>query len=381
MADEPQPLFVMMLCRHGAEAAIKQAFAQTLPEARFAYSRPGFLTFRIAENADDAPVFEPPSPLIRAWAYSAGKATAASEAERAAEVWRIAADYAVDAVHVFARDSGPTGDNGFEPGHDPQVPGAIAALKAANPAPAEEHADADQAADEESADNEAGDETSRVIRFGPARRDQVVLDVCLVEPDQWWIGVHEARRRAEMWPGGIPRLSPPADVVSRAWLKMREAIAWSGFPLTRGARVIDVGSAPGGASQALLDRGCQVIGIDPALPAEVVAEHERYTHLRGRARSVPRKPLRKCKWLVCDMNTAPVTTLDVVEDLAANDDIRIRGMLLTMKLASYELLADLPEWLTRMRGWGFNRVYARQLAYNRQEICIAASKRPFGKQR
>ena len=68
-------------------------------------------------------------------------------------------------------------------------------------------------------------------------------------------------------------LELPQDAVSRAWLKMEEALRWSQLPIPRGARVADIGSAPGGASQALLAHGLLVTGIDPAEMAPSVLKN------------------------------------------------------------------------------------------------------------
>ena len=41
-----------------------------------------------------------------------------------------------------------------------------------------------------------------------------------------------------------------------------------------------------------------------------------------------------------------------------------------------ELAAEIPDWLKRIRAWGYPDVRARQLAHNRQEICVAAFRPP-----
>ena len=71
-------------------------------------------------------------------------------------------------------------------------------------------------------------------------------------------------RRAACWVGGVPRIAPPEEMVSRAYLKMAEALEWSAIPLARGEVCVELGCSPGGAAQALLERGLFVIGIDPA---------------------------------------------------------------------------------------------------------------------
>ena len=57
--------------------------------------------------------------------------------------------------------------------------------------------------------------------------------------------------------------------------------------------------------------------------------------------------------------------------------VSVRGLLLTLKLTTWSLAAKLPEWVLRVRGWGYNIVRARQLVHNRQEVCVAALMKPF----
>jgi 23S rRNA (cytidine2498-2'-O)-methyltransferase len=174
----------------------------------------------------------------------------------------------------------------------------------------------------------------------------------------------------------MPLVLPP-DAVSRAWLKMEEALRWSQLPILPGARVAEIGSAPGGASQALLARGFVVTGIDPAEMAPAVLSHPRFTHIRRRSTQVRRRDFRKIRWLTADMNVAPNYTLDAVEAIATHPEVNIRGLLLTLKLPDWGLADGVPQWLNRVRSWGYNMVWARQLQHNRREICIAALQKPF----
>jgi 23S rRNA (cytidine2498-2'-O)-methyltransferase len=153
---------------------------------------------------------------------------------------------------------------------------------------------------------------------------------------------------------------------------MAEALAWSSLPMARGERIVELGSAPGGASQALLDAGLEVIGVDPAKMDEAVLAHPRFTHVRSRTLETSRKIFRQVQWLAADMNVAPQYTLDAVEAVVAHPGIHIRGMLVTLKLPYWQLADELPAYVERVRGWGYKDVRLRQLAFNRQEICLAA---------
>jgi 23S rRNA (cytidine2498-2'-O)-methyltransferase len=92
---------------------------------------------------------------------------------------------------------------------------------------------------------------------------------------------------------------------------------------------------------------------------------------------VRRRDFRKIRWLTADMNVAPRYTLDVVEEIVAHPQINIRGMLLTLKLFQWEMAQEVPQYVARIRAWGYNFVNIRQLQYNRQEICVAALQKPF----
>jgi 23S rRNA (cytidine2498-2'-O)-methyltransferase len=172
-------------------------------------------------------------------------------------------------------------------------------------------------------------------------------------------------------------LELPADAVSRAWLKMEEALRWSQLPIPKGARCAEIGSAPGGASQALLGRGYSVIGIDPAEMHPAVLAHPQFRHIRRRAPQVPRREFRKIRWLTADMNVAPNYTLDAVEAIVTHPEVNVRGLLLTLKLPQWGLADHVPDYLARIRSWGYNVAHARQLQHNRREFCVSALQRPF----
>jgi 23S rRNA (cytidine2498-2'-O)-methyltransferase len=155
---------------------------------------------------------------------------------------------------------------------------------------------------------------------------------------------------------------------------MEEALRWSQLPMQSGQRCAEIGAAPGGASQVLLARGLKVIGIDPAEMHSTVLTHPHFVHVRKRGADVRRREFRNVRWLTVDMNVAPNYTLDTVEEIVTHPEVNIRGMLLTLKLLDWGLAEEIPEYLFRIRTWGYKDIRARQLQFNRQEICVAAHK-------
>ena len=75
--------------------------------------------------------------------------------------------------------------------------------------------------------------------------------------------------------------------------------------------------------------------MDPLL-----LEHPRFEHWRSKSSGVRRKLYSKFRWLAADANVAPNYTLDCVEDIVTYKTSHIAGLLLTLKLSSYDLAAQ-----------------------------------------
>jgi len=356
MADHPRFLFVT--CQIGAERAVKAELARRWPEFRFAYSRPGFLTFKLPDHHRLSARFDLESVFARAYGFSLGKVLGTSLDELACGVWKVYGDRPFARIHVWRRDWLEPGERDFEPSITPAATEATEAIRAQCPR------------------GEAlGPDT--IDPAVPAPSGRLVLDCIMVDPHEWWVGYHRVGSVAGQWPGGIPPLQLPPDAVGRAWLKMEEALQWSQLPVQPGGRWAELGSAPGGSSQSLLDRGMIVTGIDPGEMDARVLAHPHFTHLRGRAAQIRRREFRKVRWIAADMNVAPGYALDAVEAIVMHPEVHVRGLLLTLKLPQWKLAERVPEYLDRVRSWGYNVVRARQLAHNRREICVAALRKPF----
>jgi 23S rRNA (cytidine2498-2'-O)-methyltransferase len=202
-----------------------------------------------------------------------------------------------------------------------------------------------------------------------------ILEVIIDEPNRWWIAAKYAQKSYDFWPGGVPDLFFPDEVISRAYYKIAEAFSWGGIQLRPGEKVVEIGASPGGACQWLLDRGTKVTGIDPAEMDERIVNHPNFTHWRNRSREVKRRAFQGFRVLVCDANVTPNYTLDTVEAIVMYPTSRFRLLVLTMKLPDWEHAQKIPEHLERVKSWGFESVEARQLGHNRREYCLLARRR------
>jgi 23S rRNA (cytidine2498-2'-O)-methyltransferase len=355
--------FIFMTCRAGAETALKQEVARAMPAWRVAYSRPGFVTFKCGDGkaVGDKELAQLHWTFAHSVGISLGKLSGTELAEMAREVWRLAADTVrADAksvldLHVWQR----------EPTLDEEGKGTFTTPLSA---------------EIEAAIRSVAPKTLQIERSNPAPRraslrNSLVLDVVLVETGEWWIGYHRAVRRNERWPGGVIPVRLPPHAVSRAYAKLEEALQWSDLPLAGEDECVEVGCAPGGASQALLDRGLFVTGIDPADVDAAVKGHPRFRHLKKRGSDVRRQEFVGVRWLVADMNIAPEDTLAEVESIVTNPQVSIRGLILTLKFSEWGVSSRIPEFVERVRGWGFRDVRTRQLVTGGQEICLVALRR------
>jgi 23S rRNA (cytidine2498-2'-O)-methyltransferase len=341
--------FIFMTCQFGAEHVLKAEVARDFPDIRPAFSRRCLVTFKLPASASNTPNLRLACVFARSQGHSLGNIRKESNAQCAAEIAPTIGQADYHEVHVCQRGDRDT---------SLVYPAAKEIASVLNlPLP------------------EASESRPAIIlrqtNAAPSRLVKVI-DCIVVDPQQWLIGSHAIGSPETRWPGGIYDRQPPEKMVSRAYLKMDEALAWSQMPVKEGDTVAEIGCAPGGASQALLERGLVVQGIDPAMVDERVLENPRFIHIRKRGHEVKRREFRKTHWLTADLNVAPQYTLDTVEEIVTHRDVDIRGMLLTLKLLEWKLADEIPAYLSRISNWGYRRVQARQLFHNRQEICVMA---------
>lgn len=356
----PPPGFLFVTCQIGAETAVKRELSRDWPDFRFAYSRGGFLTFKLPADHKLPANLDLNSVFARGHGFSLGRVSGEDLDSLARDAWRLYGDRPICRLHVWERDAKAGRQEDVDPLNTPAVVDMRARLRLHCPQP------------QQLAPDEPG--TMSEGQWG-----EFALDCVLVQPGEWWVGFHRVKSASSRWPGGIIPLTLPKHAVSRAWLKMEEAIRWSELPIRPGAVCLDLGAAPGGTSQVLLERGMNVLGLDPAVMDPAVLEHPNFTHLRARSTQVGRREFRKVRWLMADMNVAPRYTLEAVESIVTHAQVNVRGLLLNLKLSDWKMADHVPEYLDRVRSWGYNVVRARQLRFNGQEICVSALMKPFVK--
>ncbi len=209
MPPSPSSTFLFCTCQPGAEQPLKVELAARRPTWRLAFSRPGFVSFKCEESVGAA--LDGPLPAFaRTRSVSLGRVKDDALAAAAAGVWQLDGTcyllqmQHVVGLHVWQRDSLLPGEGDFEPVVTPLALAAREAIVRAR------------------ADTQPGHDTD-ALGLVAAPAGGVVLNVVLVEPDEWYIGWHRAASRTERWPGGMLPVAAPDNMVSRAYLKMEEA--------------------------------------------------------------------------------------------------------------------------------------------------------------
>ncbi len=333
--------FVFTACQVGAEKALKEEIARLKPELRFAFSKPGFLTFK---NVGPEPLtldWQLESVFARSYGLSIGK-TAPETTDANSKI--LATARTVDngkplRLHFWKRDEVTPQDRRTASEELPRPPDFLL-----------------------SAD---------IFSHRQPAIGDLVFDLMVLDEATWWMGVHKHSITHSPFPGGITPIVIPEKSPSRAFLKIEESILWTGAPVRADDVVVELGSAPGGSTYALLERGLRVTGIDPAEMDPSLVNHPRFQHIQSPVADVGRGLLPpSIQWLVLDMNVAPGVSLYAIDHYVARMQDSLLGVLLTVKLNEWRMAKEIPSLLAHVRAMGIINPKAKQLAHHGQEILI-----------
>ena len=271
------PRFYYATCQFGAEKTVKEEVLRAHPSLRFAFSRPGFMTFK--QDSGDAPAIpNPESIFTRVWGESVGQ----GKGEHALQsLVPLIPEGAV--LHAFERDT-------FLPGDEPE---GFRQNERIN----------------KLVDSAGLGRFSKTPKAG-----EFVFDLIYLDEGHVFLGKHLHQDGMEPSPGNQPLIVLPKTAPSRAYLKIEEAIHRFKPECKAGTRVLEVGCAPGGASTAMLSRGFKVTGVDPKRVDPSVHQNSSFQSIQKTAKTLTREDLKSVnpEWLVLDMNLAPLEALDEI---------------------------------------------------------------------
>jgi 23S rRNA (cytidine2498-2'-O)-methyltransferase len=193
------------------------------------------------------------------------------------------------------------------------------------------------------------------------------VQACLLGRDVAVVGVLRVGQAVSLAPGGRRRMGTPRSAPSRAAAKLLEAFDWIGRSPEPSDVCVDLGAAPGGWSQVLLERRCKVIAVDPARLAPGVAKHRNLTHVQASAFEYD--PEETADWVFCDMAWRPLEVAALLARWGRRRHARflVANIKLPMK-KKVEYIGRVKEIL-ETGNWRDLRV--RQLYHDRDEVTMA----------
>ena len=110
--------FLFVICQVGAESALKGEMSSAWPELRFAFSRPGFVTFKLPASLKLAVDFDPACTLAYGgFSWERFKSNGPSWVHRLCGSWWTTCPLII--CTSGTRDAALPGDREFEPGNSP----------------------------------------------------------------------------------------------------------------------------------------------------------------------------------------------------------------------------------------------------------------------
>ena len=340
--------FYFATCQVGAEKAVKAEVLLQHPHLKFAFSRPGFITFK--QDDDRKPMIHlTPGVFTRLWGTVVNQVK-----DRADFQALIDSIPSKSIVHTFERDQ-------FVPGDEPEGFVANANISAAWKTLPKESAERFRL----NVDSEMGEQ---------------IYDLIWVDDFHLFLGIHTHGFHFDPSPGNLQKITLPPKSPSRAYLKIAEAIHRFKPKIEKGMQVLEIGCSPGGATLAMLSMGLKVTGVDPKFMNEALYAEPHFKFIQKVAATVTAADLLEVNpdWIVMDMNIAPLEALDellhVVRCLRQNfgANLKIKQGFLTLKLNDWKFAESIPLYLKRIEEMGFQKLTATQLNSNRQEFLVVA---------
>ncbi len=194
--------------------------------------------------------------------------------------------------------------------------------------------------------------------------------IMMVGANEYWIGEYDLQKTHFQTPGEVSSIEE-ADVPSRAYYKIAEAHEAFDLPFDHQERVLELGSAPGGASLFLLEQDMKVLGVDPADMDARVLKHINFRHLRRPFETITENQFASdVDWIVSDINLPP--TVVFKEVLRFLGFLNPRGLVLTLKINEDKHLRMLPMMKRELKEQGFDLVEFKYLPSHRREIALIA---------
>lgn len=202
------------------------------------------------------------------------------------------------------------------------------------------------------------------------RVGEKVTLIMMIGKDEFWVGEYILKSTHFQTPGEVSSIEK-SEVPSRAYYKIAEAFEAFDLPFDHQETVLELGSAPGGATLFLLEQDLKVIGVDPAEMDPEILRHNNFRHWKRPFETLIREAFQQeIDWIISDVNLPPTVVLAQVQRLL--EFLHPRGLILTLKLNQEKQLALLVNVVDGFKKKGFKFVEVKYLPSHRQEVALIA---------
>jgi 23S rRNA C2498 (ribose-2'-O)-methylase RlmM len=165
-------------------------------------------------------------------------------------------------------------------------------------------------------------------------------------------------------------LTIPAEAPSRAYMKIKEVATFFDLPLKVGDVAVELGSAPGGATYYLLERGLKVYGVDPAEMASICLKHPNFTHMHKSVQTITPQDFKHTKidWALVDMNLSPEQSVN--ETVRVLSGLNLNALIFTLKMTQPKFIKRIYKDIEKLKSIGFSKAYCAQMPCHRQEFTV-----------
>lgn len=203
------------------------------------------------------------------------------------------------------------------------------------------------------------------------RPGETVTLIMMAGNDEFWVGSYTLQKNHFQTPGEVSSVLERDDVPSRAYYKIAEAFEAFDLPFEHQETVLELGSAPGGASLFLLENDLKVLGVDPADMDPIVAKKFDFRHIRKPFETLTESDFKSnVDWIISDINLPPTVVLKEVFRMLTF--LEPKGLVLTLKINDMKHMEIVATIRQKFRDQGFERVELKFLPSNRKEITLIA---------
>jgi 23S rRNA (cytidine2498-2'-O)-methyltransferase len=194
--------------------------------------------------------------------------------------------------------------------------------------------------------------------------------IIMLSNEEFWVTEYILQNIHFQTPGEVSSIELQ-DVPSRAYYKIAEAHEAFDLPFDHDELVLELGSAPGGASLFLLEQDMRVIGVDPAEMDPQVAKKYNFRHWKRPFETLTADDFKgNVDWIVSDVNLPPTVVLAQLHRLL--DLLSPQGLVITLKLNQDKHIELLNFVVSDLKKKGLKRVSLKYLPSHRREIALIA---------